>query len=111
MKFSESLPPFVMVTKRFASIVTKCCGHIYRLVQDQNKQFVCGAFSLIKMTLYFDTKVQFLDLDAVSTVGKWHPYQPVFAVASFSQDRGGSVTIFDDTVSFAMQYIVAKSGI
>lgn len=48
------------------------------------------------MTLYFDTKVQFLDADAISTISAWHPNENLFAVASFSQDRGGSVTIFDD---------------
>ncbi|XP_055383288.1 intraflagellar transport protein 140 homolog [Condylostylus longicornis] len=49
------------------------------------------------MTLYFDSRVQFFDSDAVSTVGRWHPNEPIFAIASFSQDRGGSVTIFDDS--------------
>lgn len=50
------------------------------------------------MTLYFDTKVQFLDSEAISTVSCWHPNEPIFAVASYSNERGGSVTIFDDTV-------------
>uniref|UniRef100_A0A182S5V1 Uncharacterized protein n=1 Tax=Anopheles maculatus TaxID=74869 RepID=A0A182S5V1_9DIPT len=49
------------------------------------------------MTLYFDTKVQFLDSEAISTVSSWHPVEPIFAVASYSNERGGSVTIFDDT--------------
>ncbi|XP_058813913.1 intraflagellar transport protein 140 homolog [Topomyia yanbarensis] len=48
------------------------------------------------MTLYFDTKVQFLDSEAISTVSCWHPNEPIFAVASYSNERGGSVTIFDD---------------
>lgn len=52
------------------------------------------------MTLYFDTKIEFLDSDAVSTISSWHPNEPLFAVASYSQERGGSVTIFADTVSF-----------
>lgn len=51
------------------------------------------------MTLYFDTKAQFLDGDAVSTVCCWHLTQPLFAVASYNQDRGACVTIFDDSVS------------
>ena len=51
------------------------------------------------MTLYFDTKVEFLDSDVVSTIGCWHINEPIFAVASYSQDRGGSVTIFTDSVS------------
>lgn len=50
------------------------------------------------MTLYFDTKVQFLDAEAVSTIGAWHSKEPIFAIASYSQDQGGSVTIFDDSV-------------
>ncbi|XP_058128207.1 intraflagellar transport protein 140 homolog [Anopheles ziemanni] len=49
------------------------------------------------MTLYFDTKVQFLDSEAISTVSSWHAVEPIFAVASYSNERGGSVTIFDDT--------------
>ncbi|KAH8409514.1 hypothetical protein KR222_007700 [Zaprionus bogoriensis] len=49
------------------------------------------------MTLYFDTKIEFLDSDAVSTISSWHPSEPLFAVASYSQERGGSVTIFADT--------------
>ncbi|XP_055541505.1 intraflagellar transport protein 140 homolog [Wyeomyia smithii] len=48
------------------------------------------------MTLYFDTKVQFLDSEAISTVSSWHQNEPIFAVASYSHERGGSVTIFDD---------------
>lgn len=51
------------------------------------------------MTLYFDTKVQFLDSEAVSTIGTWHSKEPIFAIASYSQDQGGSVTLFDDSVS------------
>lgn len=51
------------------------------------------------MTLYFDTKAQFLDSDAVSTVCCWHLTQPLFAVASYNQNQGASVTIFDDTVN------------
>ncbi|GAB0089345.1 intraflagellar transport protein 140 homolog [Sergentomyia squamirostris] len=49
------------------------------------------------MTLFFDTKVQFPDQDAVSTVAQWHRLEPLLAVASYSQERGGSVTIFTDT--------------
>lgn len=51
------------------------------------------------MTLYFDTKAQFIDGDVISTVCAWHPSEPIFAVSNFHQDRGASVTIFDDTVS------------
>lgn len=51
------------------------------------------------MTLYFDTKAQFLDGDAVTTVCCWHLIQPLFAVASYNQDRGACVTIFDDSVN------------
>lgn len=57
------------------------------------------------MTLYFDTKAQFLDGDAVSTVCCWHFKQPLFAVASYNQDRGACVTIFDDSVSVFRLFI------
>lgn len=50
------------------------------------------------MTLYFDTTVQFLDSQAISTIGQWHSKESIFAVASYSSDQGGSVTIFDDLV-------------
>lgn len=52
------------------------------------------------MSLLSDTKVEFLDTDAVGTIGSWHNIEPLFAVASFSQERGGSVTIFIDSVSY-----------
>jgi hypothetical protein len=51
------------------------------------------------MSLYFDTKVQFLDDETISTIGVWHRNYPTFAVANYSQERGGSVTLFDDGVS------------
>lgn len=58
------------------------------------------------MTLYFDTKVQFLDSEAVSTITLWHSIESVFAVASYSQNRGGSVTIFDEQVRiFTSQHL------
>lgn len=51
------------------------------------------------MTLFFDTKVQFLDPETISTIVVFHPKEPIFAVAGFGENRGGSVTIFDDSVS------------
>lgn len=46
-------------------------------------------------TLFFDTPVQFLDPDAVSTHAAWHPQRPLCAIASYSATHGGSVTLFD----------------
>lgn len=60
---------------------------------------MCFFIHLYAMTLFFDTKVQFLDAEAVSTISLWHGIESVFAVASYSQHRGGSVTVFDDQVS------------
>lgn len=51
-----------------------------------------------KMTLFFDTKVQFLESETISTIVVFHPNEALFAVAGFGESRGGSVTIFDDTV-------------
>lgn len=51
------------------------------------------------MTLFFDTKVQFLDSETISTTVQFHPREPLFAVAGYGENRGGSVTIFDDSVS------------
>jgi intraflagellar transport protein 140 len=52
------------------------------------------------MTLFFDTKVQFLDSETISTIVTFHESEPIFAVAGFGENRGGTVTIFDDSVSF-----------
>lgn len=50
------------------------------------------------MSLYFDTPVQFKEIGAITTNGVWHPSSPLLAVASYSQERGGFVSIFDDLV-------------
>lgn len=52
-----------------------------------------------EMTLFFDTKVQFLEADTISTIVVFHPNEPLFAVAGWIENRGGSVTIFDDSVN------------
>lgn len=49
------------------------------------------------MTLYFDTKIQFPDEGSISTISNWHPIESLFAIASYSQEKGGSVTIFNDS--------------
>ncbi|XP_049817321.1 intraflagellar transport protein 140 homolog isoform X2 [Aethina tumida] len=48
------------------------------------------------MTLYFEYPVLFSESGNVSIDVIWHPNEPLLAVASFSQDRGGFVTIFDE---------------
>ncbi|XP_052759432.1 intraflagellar transport protein 140 homolog isoform X2 [Galleria mellonella] len=48
------------------------------------------------MTLYIDTKLTFTDNNVVSTVGSWHPSLPLLAVGSYSQEKGGFVTIFHE---------------
>lgn len=50
------------------------------------------------MTLYFDSPVQFDDSGVISTHGAWHSNAPLLAIGSYSQDRGGFVTVFDDMV-------------
>lgn len=50
------------------------------------------------MTLYIDTKLNFNDVNVVSTVGSWHPLLPLLAVGSYNQEKGGFVTIFQETV-------------
>lgn len=46
-------------------------------------------------TLFYDTAVQFLDTDAVSTHSAWHPSRSLCAIASYSAAHGGSVSLFD----------------
>ncbi|XP_038211923.1 intraflagellar transport protein 140 homolog [Zerene cesonia] len=48
------------------------------------------------MTLYIDTKLNFLDNNIVSTIGSWHSSLPLLAVGSFNQEKGGFVTIFQE---------------
>lgn len=48
------------------------------------------------MTLYFDTRVQNPENASINTCATWHSNLPFLAVAAFSQDKGGFVTLFDD---------------
>ncbi|EFA08985.1 Intraflagellar transport protein 140 homolog-like Protein [Tribolium castaneum] len=48
------------------------------------------------MTLYFENPVSFPEPGSISLNGVWHPNSALLAVASFSQDKGGYVTIFDE---------------
>ncbi|KAJ8931389.1 hypothetical protein NQ314_015707 [Rhamnusium bicolor] len=48
------------------------------------------------MSLYFENPVTFPEAGSISVNGIWHPNAPLLAVASFSQDRGGFVIIFDE---------------
>ncbi|XP_035743577.1 intraflagellar transport protein 140 homolog [Vespa mandarinia] len=48
------------------------------------------------MSLYFDTRVQNPETASISTHATWHPNYPLLAVAAYSQDKGGFVTVYDD---------------
>ncbi|XP_058796246.1 intraflagellar transport protein 140 homolog isoform X2 [Phymastichus coffea] len=48
------------------------------------------------MSLYFDTRVQNPEASSVSTFVSWHFNLPFLAVAAYSQDKGGFVTVYDD---------------
>ncbi|XP_063916884.1 intraflagellar transport protein 140 homolog [Zophobas morio] len=48
------------------------------------------------MTLYFENPVSFPEAGSISLNGIWHPNTALLAVASFSQEKGGFVTIFDE---------------
>ncbi|XP_036142588.1 intraflagellar transport protein 140 homolog [Monomorium pharaonis] len=48
------------------------------------------------MTLYFDIRVQNPESASISTLATWHNNYPLLAVAAYSQDKGGFVTIYDD---------------
>lgn len=60
------------------------------------------------MTLFFDTKVQFLDEITTTTISSWRPNGNLFAVACYSQNRGGSVTVFDDQVKKLICWVLLK---
>lgn len=48
------------------------------------------------MSLYFDTCVRNTETASISTYAAWHPNFPLLAIAAYSQDKGGFVTIYDD---------------
>lgn len=48
------------------------------------------------MSLYFDTRVQNPETASISTHAIWHVNYPLLAVAAYSQDKGGFITIYDD---------------
>lgn len=48
------------------------------------------------MTLYFDIRVQNPESASISTLAIWHSNYPLLAIAAYSQDKGGFVTIYDD---------------
>lgn len=48
------------------------------------------------MTLYFDIRVQNRETASISTIITWHNHYPLLAVAAYSQEKGGFVTIYDD---------------
>lgn len=52
------------------------------------------------MTLYIENPVNFSDPTSISTISSWHPSSPLLTVASYSQEKGGFPTIFDDLVRF-----------
>nr|CAD7202239.1 unnamed protein product [Timema douglasi] len=48
------------------------------------------------MSLYFDYKLQNLDSSSINTLIEWHTQHLLLAVASFSREKGGFVTLFDE---------------
>lgn len=52
------------------------------------------------MTLYFENALRAGELSSISLNVGWHPNAPFLAVASFSQEKGGFVTVFDELVKF-----------
>lgn len=48
------------------------------------------------MTLYFDIRVQNPERTSINTIVTWHNNFPLLAVASYSQDKGGFVVVYDD---------------
>lgn len=50
------------------------------------------------MTLYIENAVTFPESGSISINALWHPNISLLAAASFSQDKGGYVIIFDELV-------------
>lgn len=60
------------------------------------------------MSLYFENPVNFPETGAISTNGVWHPNAALLAIASYSQEKGGFVTIFDELVSIFISFLCIK---
>lgn len=58
------------------------------------------------MTLYFENPVHFPDSGPITTYGTWHTTAPLLAVASYTQEKGGFVMIFDELVRINYCYNV-----
>lgn len=56
------------------------------------------------MTLYFDYTVHIEDPLATINTISWHPQHALLAVASYSHETGGTVTICDELVSLLFHY-------
>lgn len=50
------------------------------------------------MTLFFDSKVDFGE-DVITTILEWHQMESLLAIASYSQKKGGIISIVDEYVS------------
>lgn len=58
------------------------------------------------MTLYIDTKLNFADTNVVTTLSSWHPSLPLLAVGSYNQEKGGFVTIFQESVRILISTLI-----
>lgn len=56
------------------------------------------------MTLYLENAVSFPESGAISTNCIWHSAAPMLAIASYFQEKGGFVTVFDELVYFGLGY-------
>ncbi|KAK0096463.1 hypothetical protein PV326_005425 [Microctonus aethiopoides] len=61
------------------------------------------------MTLYFDIRVQNTETASINTHAHWHSNIPLLAIAAYSQDKGGFVTIYDDQGE-PVEHIKVSSG-
>lgn len=60
------------------------------------------------MTLYFENAVHFPEPGAISTNCVWHSTAPMLAVASYFQEKGGFVTIFDEMVKVRLGFVFVE---
>jgi hypothetical protein len=82
---------------RAGNIISLNVGSFFRYLATSN---VCKQSEKRsrEMTLYIENAVNFPEAGSISLNGVWHPNAALLAVASFSQEKGGFVTIFDELV-------------
>ena len=56
------------------------------------------------MSLYFDCQIENPSDNVINTKISWHPLATCLAVASYSEEKGGSVHVYNGEVNLYTKY-------